>query len=290
MHFNLIKYNIRVILNPYSFPPSSKNPIDVEGTALWLDIPKDSVRYYDDPQNLIKLFCTNHSGAGVIKIRWDNDEKSVYRTHEIILRSTKIAYWSSIWGGENDIKLNIDKRPWKDLQPQTIFKPITLTLGNDYDEEDIEDGARKVFQEIAINSLRNKKKKKQKMAQSCIKHNHRGKSLGSYREFVEANHRQDSERKQHKLLRANTKPTGLDYYKYGSTEAKMKTEFKRSPSEVRFEEIEVPVEVAPKAIKLKNDSELTYVTNWDHGLSSWATTTTTSVSTDADSIGIDENL
>lgn len=267
MYFNLIKHNIRVILNPYNFSPSSKNPIDVEGTALWLDIPKDSIRYYNDPQNLIKLFCVNHGGAGVIKIRWDNDEKSVYRTHEIILRSTKIAYWSSIWGGENDIKLNIDKRPWKDLQPQTILKPIILTLDDDYDEEDIDNKAGKVFQEIALNSLRNKKKKKQKMAQS-------------YHEFIEDRHRQDSERKQSELLRTKAKAIELAYYKHGSTESK------NFPSEVRFEKIEV--EVAPKAIKLKNDSELTYVTNWDRGTSSWATTT--SVSTDADSIGIDEDL
>jgi len=121
----LIKHNIRVILSSSAFrhfQPASKNPMDIEGTVLYIAMPKTHIKFYADPQNLIKLFCYNPICIATLVIRWDNDQKGAYRSDHLTMRSNNINYYSSIWGDDNDIKLRIDSRPWKLLRPMTTYR------------------------------------------------------------------------------------------------------------------------------------------------------------------------
>jgi len=122
MLLDLTHYKIRVILKPGDYSPSSKTPLDMEGTVIGINLTNNSIKYYNDGQKIIKLFVEDPMNIKNILVRWDNDIKTLCESYSLRIREHQIPYWTSIWDSEDSIHIIKDVRPFTSLKPQTIPK------------------------------------------------------------------------------------------------------------------------------------------------------------------------
>lgn len=104
-------------------------PIDIEGIVLELSFTSSiSIRQHTQAKKLIaagqvEKLITNPSYARKIKIkvRWENDTKSIFTPMDILIRSN-IVLCNNIWGeeeGDDYLKHSIDDREYHELRPST---------------------------------------------------------------------------------------------------------------------------------------------------------------------------
>lgn len=114
--FDVVKYKIRVILNPNKIVvPSFSTPIDVEGTVYKINYHSYEAYKLFQEDRIMEVLAGK--GAASVLIRWDNDYKTIVSTEYLIFRSSEASYCKSIW--EEDMGIKFDTRPYHELKPKT---------------------------------------------------------------------------------------------------------------------------------------------------------------------------
>lgn len=120
---DISRHAIRVVLNRALYNCGSpESPLDVEGTALFIETESKYIIDMVAEGKILDILCNEdlYSDDTEVMVRWDNDVKHWHSTGVFSLRAAKISRCNNIWKDYTTIS--------ESHQPYHTFKPSTKLI------------------------------------------------------------------------------------------------------------------------------------------------------------------